>query len=173
MELVSNRHLSSISCMKCRYVGGKYMHFMTANSRQLPSAPTWGLDPEPEPLYGQLAKDHSGSLCGSDNFLGDMGFGLRPAKVSGPGRRTPAMPSGLPEEQGRRTCVRIGTVTWRDVALVLRDESQRCLGAACVMCGSRHISGHQTTSSGTQPRSCLTSLPSTLPMRRRPGMSLT
>jgi hypothetical protein len=32
MELVSNRHLSSISCMKCRYVGGKYMHFMTANN---------------------------------------------------------------------------------------------------------------------------------------------
>jgi hypothetical protein len=24
MELVSNKHLSSISCMKCRYVGGKY-----------------------------------------------------------------------------------------------------------------------------------------------------
>jgi hypothetical protein len=32
MELVSNRHLSSISYMKCRYVGGKYMHFMTTNS---------------------------------------------------------------------------------------------------------------------------------------------
>jgi hypothetical protein len=33
VELVSNRHLSSISCMKCSYVGGKYMHFMTANSQ--------------------------------------------------------------------------------------------------------------------------------------------
>jgi hypothetical protein len=32
MELVSNRHLSSISCMKCSYVGSKYMHFVTANS---------------------------------------------------------------------------------------------------------------------------------------------
>jgi hypothetical protein len=31
MELISNRHLSSKSGMKCRYVGGKYMHFMTAN----------------------------------------------------------------------------------------------------------------------------------------------
>jgi hypothetical protein len=31
-KLVSNRHLCSISCMKCRYVGGKYMHFMTANT---------------------------------------------------------------------------------------------------------------------------------------------
>jgi hypothetical protein len=29
---VSNRHLSSISCMKCRYVGDKYMHFMSANN---------------------------------------------------------------------------------------------------------------------------------------------
>jgi hypothetical protein len=28
MELVSKRHLSSISSMKLRYVGGKYMHFM-------------------------------------------------------------------------------------------------------------------------------------------------
>jgi hypothetical protein len=32
MELVSNRHLSSISCMKCRYLGSKYAHFMTANT---------------------------------------------------------------------------------------------------------------------------------------------
>jgi hypothetical protein len=32
MELVSNKHLSSISWMKYRYVGSKYMHFMTANS---------------------------------------------------------------------------------------------------------------------------------------------
>jgi hypothetical protein len=32
VELVSNKHLSSISWMKCRYVGGKYMHFMTANT---------------------------------------------------------------------------------------------------------------------------------------------
>jgi hypothetical protein len=31
MELIRNRHLSSI-CMKCRYVGGKYIHFMTLNS---------------------------------------------------------------------------------------------------------------------------------------------
>jgi hypothetical protein len=31
MELVSNGHLSSISWMKCRYVGGKYMYFMTVN----------------------------------------------------------------------------------------------------------------------------------------------
>jgi hypothetical protein len=31
VELVSNKNLSSISWMKCRYVGGKYMHFMTAN----------------------------------------------------------------------------------------------------------------------------------------------
>jgi hypothetical protein len=34
MELISNRHLSSIFCMKCRYVGGKYVHFMTANNHQ-------------------------------------------------------------------------------------------------------------------------------------------
>jgi hypothetical protein len=32
MELISNRHLSSISLMKCRYVGGKYLHFMTTNT---------------------------------------------------------------------------------------------------------------------------------------------
>jgi hypothetical protein len=32
MELVSNRHLSSISCMKYRYVGGKHMHFITSNT---------------------------------------------------------------------------------------------------------------------------------------------
>jgi hypothetical protein len=31
MELVSNKHLSSISCMEYSYVGGKYIHFMTAN----------------------------------------------------------------------------------------------------------------------------------------------
>jgi hypothetical protein len=30
VELISNRHLSSISWIKCRYDGGKYMHFMTA-----------------------------------------------------------------------------------------------------------------------------------------------
>jgi hypothetical protein len=30
--LVVNMHLSSISCMKCRYVGGKYMHFMSTNN---------------------------------------------------------------------------------------------------------------------------------------------
>jgi hypothetical protein len=35
MELVSNRNLSSISCMKCRYVGSKYMLFMTANTPTL------------------------------------------------------------------------------------------------------------------------------------------
>jgi hypothetical protein len=38
-ELVRNKHLSSISCMKCRYVGGKYMHFMTANTRLLAKCP--------------------------------------------------------------------------------------------------------------------------------------
>jgi hypothetical protein len=32
VELVCNKHLSSISWMKCRYVGGTYMHFMTANT---------------------------------------------------------------------------------------------------------------------------------------------
>jgi hypothetical protein len=32
VELISNKHLSSISWMKYRYVGGKYMHFMTANT---------------------------------------------------------------------------------------------------------------------------------------------
>jgi hypothetical protein len=32
VELISNRHLSSISWMKCRFVGGKYMHFVTANT---------------------------------------------------------------------------------------------------------------------------------------------
>jgi hypothetical protein len=32
MELISNKHLSPISWMKCRYVGGKYVHFMTANT---------------------------------------------------------------------------------------------------------------------------------------------
>jgi hypothetical protein len=32
MKLISNKHLSSISCMKCRYVDGKYMHFMTVNN---------------------------------------------------------------------------------------------------------------------------------------------
>jgi hypothetical protein len=31
VELISNKHLSSISWMKCRYVGSKYMHFMTTN----------------------------------------------------------------------------------------------------------------------------------------------
>jgi hypothetical protein len=32
IELISNSHLSSISCMKCRYVGGKYLHFMIVNT---------------------------------------------------------------------------------------------------------------------------------------------
>jgi hypothetical protein len=32
MELISNKHLSSLSWMKYRYVGGKYMYFMTANT---------------------------------------------------------------------------------------------------------------------------------------------
>jgi hypothetical protein len=32
MELVSNKHVSSISLTKCRYVGGKYLNFITANS---------------------------------------------------------------------------------------------------------------------------------------------
>jgi hypothetical protein len=31
VELISNKHLSSISWLKCRYVGGKYMYFMTIN----------------------------------------------------------------------------------------------------------------------------------------------
>jgi hypothetical protein len=33
VELITNKHLSSISWMKCGYVGGKYMHFMTAYTR--------------------------------------------------------------------------------------------------------------------------------------------
>jgi hypothetical protein len=32
VKLVSNKHLSSISWMKCRYVHSKYMHFMIANN---------------------------------------------------------------------------------------------------------------------------------------------
>jgi hypothetical protein len=32
MELVSNKHLSSISWMEYRYADGKYMHFMTTNT---------------------------------------------------------------------------------------------------------------------------------------------
>jgi hypothetical protein len=32
VELVSNMHQSSISWMKCRYVGAKYVHFVTANT---------------------------------------------------------------------------------------------------------------------------------------------
>jgi hypothetical protein len=32
VELIINKHLCSISWMKCRYVGGKYMYFMTANT---------------------------------------------------------------------------------------------------------------------------------------------
>jgi hypothetical protein len=32
VELISNKHLSSMSWMKCRYGGGKYMHFMTTNT---------------------------------------------------------------------------------------------------------------------------------------------
>jgi hypothetical protein len=35
VELVSNKHLSSISWMKFRYVGSKYMHFMTTNTSTL------------------------------------------------------------------------------------------------------------------------------------------
>jgi hypothetical protein len=35
MELVNYKHLYSISCMKCGYVGGKYMHFMTVNTPTL------------------------------------------------------------------------------------------------------------------------------------------
>jgi hypothetical protein len=35
MELISNKHLSSISCMKYRYDCGKYMHFMTANNGRI------------------------------------------------------------------------------------------------------------------------------------------
>jgi hypothetical protein len=48
MKLISNKHLSSISYMKYRYIDGKYMHFMTANThrrRRRPSAqlvwPPW------------------------------------------------------------------------------------------------------------------------------------
>jgi hypothetical protein len=32
VERVSNGHLSSIFCMKCRHVGGKYMYFMATNT---------------------------------------------------------------------------------------------------------------------------------------------
>jgi hypothetical protein len=32
VKLVSNNHISSISWMKCTYVGSKYMQFMTANT---------------------------------------------------------------------------------------------------------------------------------------------
>jgi hypothetical protein len=32
MELISNKHLSSISWMKCRYLGGRYIYFITANT---------------------------------------------------------------------------------------------------------------------------------------------
>jgi hypothetical protein len=32
VELVSNKHLCSISWMKCSCVGSKYMHFMTTNT---------------------------------------------------------------------------------------------------------------------------------------------
>jgi hypothetical protein len=32
VELISNKYLSSICSMKCTYVGGKYVHFMTANT---------------------------------------------------------------------------------------------------------------------------------------------
>jgi hypothetical protein len=39
MELVSNRHISSISWIKCRYVGGKYMHFMTTNIGHMDGRP--------------------------------------------------------------------------------------------------------------------------------------
>jgi hypothetical protein len=35
MELISNKHLYSIYWMKCRYVGGKYMYFMTANNHPI------------------------------------------------------------------------------------------------------------------------------------------
>jgi hypothetical protein len=35
VELVSNKHLSSISWMKCRYVGGEYMYYMTTNTPTL------------------------------------------------------------------------------------------------------------------------------------------
>jgi hypothetical protein len=32
VELISNKHISSIFWMKCRFVGSKYIHFMTANT---------------------------------------------------------------------------------------------------------------------------------------------
>jgi hypothetical protein len=32
VELVSNKYLSSLSWIKCSFVGGKYMHFMIANT---------------------------------------------------------------------------------------------------------------------------------------------
>jgi hypothetical protein len=35
MELVSNKHLSSISWMKFGHVGGRYVRFMTANTPHL------------------------------------------------------------------------------------------------------------------------------------------
>jgi hypothetical protein len=41
IELISNRHLFSTSCMKCRYVGTKYMHFMTANCHHLGAPNLW------------------------------------------------------------------------------------------------------------------------------------
>jgi hypothetical protein len=37
IELISNSHLSSISCMKCRYVDGKYLHFMIVNTGKVTS----------------------------------------------------------------------------------------------------------------------------------------
>jgi hypothetical protein len=36
VELVSNKHPSSISWIKFRYVGDRYVYFMTANSEPLP-----------------------------------------------------------------------------------------------------------------------------------------
>jgi hypothetical protein len=79
VELVSNKHLSSISWMECRYVGDKYMHFMTANK-----------DPRIASMSGALHVPH-------------WWWRRRPRYTSSPGLPTVAAPSGA-DQPGQNGC---------------------------------------------------------------------
>jgi hypothetical protein len=72
----------------------------------------------------------------------------------------------------RRTHAKADIAIGRDTAMVLRDQGQRCPGAAWAIRNSHRPSGHQMTSSGTPLRSCSASPPSMPPTRRQSEPSL-
>jgi hypothetical protein len=60
----------------------------------------------------------------------------------------------------------------RDMVVVLRDQDECVLGVVCMTCDNRLPPEHRMIFSGTPPRSCSASLPSTPPTRRPPNLSL-